>query len=85
MTMSETEKLKESKTASAPKTSFADTIVEIGLSWAETGIGLSKTALENSARALDRTAKHLESWKERRKGAARPAAAEEIADEVTKS
>src|SRR5215218_1270392 len=89
MTMSETEISKEVKPASAPKgaakASFADTVVDIGLSWAEAGIGISKTALENSARALDRTAKHLEGWKERLKGTARPAAAEELVDEITKS
>ena len=76
--MSETDTTRASKpesTASAaPKVSFAETVVDIGLSWADAGIGIGKTALENSARALDRTAKYLSLYQERLKGSANPAA-----------
>jgi hypothetical protein len=37
----------------------ASTLYDVGLTWAQMGIGLGKTALESLARALDRTAKLL--------------------------
>jgi hypothetical protein len=75
MIMSETETTRATKpeftaAAAAKASSFADTIVDIGVSWAEAGIGIGKTALENSARALDRTAKCLSVYQERLKGSA---------------
>jgi hypothetical protein len=86
MIMSETETTRESKTEStsgtAPKGSFAHTIVDIGLTWADAGIGIGKTALENSARALDRTAKCLEAFQGKLKGTASQAAAKEPANEA---
>lgn len=69
----------ESTASAAPKASFTDTVVELGLSWAEAGVGIGKTALEHSARALDRTAQCLSSFQERLKGSVSPAAADEPA------
>jgi hypothetical protein len=37
----------------------ASTLYDVGITWAQVGIGLGKTALESLARALDRTAKLL--------------------------
>jgi hypothetical protein len=42
--------------AAAP---VASTLYEVGVKWAQVGIGFGKTALESLARALDRTAKLL--------------------------
>lgn len=64
----------ESTASAAPKASFAETVVDIGLSWADAGIGIGKIALENSARALDRTAKCLSLYQEKLKSSANAAA-----------
>jgi hypothetical protein len=41
-------------------TSLVDTLFDIGVGWAATGLKLGKTALEQSAKTLDQTAKALE-------------------------
>ena len=61
--MSETQ-----STETAPKAKLSDTIVDLGLTWADMGIGLGMTAIAGTARALDATAKCLESLQGRLKG-----------------
>ena len=70
--MSETQ-----STEKAPKAKLADTIVDLGLTWADMGIGLGMTALAGTARALDATAKALESLQGRVKSAKSASAAED--------
>ena len=41
------------------KSHLTSTLYDVGITWAQVGIGFGKTALETSARALDRTAKRL--------------------------
>ncbi len=45
--------------APAAAARVASTLYDVGVTWAQKGIGLGKTALENLARVLDRTAKRL--------------------------
>ena len=45
--------------APAATARVASTLYDVGVTWAQVGIGLGKTALENLARALERTAKRL--------------------------
>jgi len=47
--------------AHEPVTSVVDTIFDLGVGWAATGLKLGKTALEQSAKTLEQTAKALES------------------------
>ena len=47
------------KTADAA-TSLVDTLFDLGVGWAATGLKLGKTALEQSAKTLVHTAKALE-------------------------
>ena len=49
--------LPEAPAAAAAR--VASTLYDVGVNWAQVGIGLGKTALENLARVLDRTAKRL--------------------------
>ena len=43
----------------APHRNVTSALYDVGITWAQFGIGLGKTALETSARALERTAKRL--------------------------
>ena len=45
--------------AKSPKSNFVNTLLEVGATWAETGIGFGRVALTSSAHALERTAKAL--------------------------
>ena len=60
--MSETQ-----STEKTPKAKLTDTIVDLGLTWADMGLGLGKNALESTARALEASAKHLEALQGRLK------------------
>jgi hypothetical protein len=46
--------------ASKKKGTLVDTIFDIGLSWAEFGVGQGKKALENSAKTLETLAHSLD-------------------------
>jgi predicted amidohydrolase YtcJ len=46
-------------TPAATAARVASSLYDVGVTWAQMGIGLGKTALESLARALDRTAKLL--------------------------
>jgi hypothetical protein len=57
----------EDETAST----LVDTLFDIGLAWAEFGVGQGKRALENSAKTLERVAQSLNELQEKlRKDAA---------------
>ncbi len=57
----------EDKTAST----LVDTLFDIGLAWAEFGVGQGKRALENSAKTLEKVAQSLNELQEKlRKDAA---------------
>ena len=69
-------------TEKAPKAKLTDTIIDLGLTWADMGIGLSKNALESTAHALEATAKHLEALQGRlRSAAGKPEAEQKPAGE----
>lgn len=42
------------------KTSFVDTIFDLGFGWAAHGLNIGKIALEQTAKTLEKTAKSLE-------------------------
>jgi len=46
--------------ADETKTSFVDTIFDVGFGWAAHGLTLGKIALEQTAKTLEKTAKSLE-------------------------
>ena len=52
--MSETQ-----STEKTPTAKLTDTLIDLGLTWADMGIGLGKNALESTAHALEATAKQL--------------------------
>lgn len=81
--MSETQ-----STQTTPETSkgtLADTIVDLGLTWADMGLGLGKAAIESTARALNATAKHLETFQEQLKAAHKGGDKEKPADPASPS
>lgn len=47
-------------TPAEQKTSFVDTIFDVGFGWAAHGLTLGKIALEQTAKTLEKTAKSLE-------------------------
>ena len=63
-----------SSSGEAPATSLVDTLFDLGVGWAATGLKLGKTALEQSAKTLDQTAKALENLAKEleKKDAAKP-------------
>ena len=57
-----------------PVSSLVDTLFDLGVGWAATGLKLGKAALEQSAKTLDQTAKALENLAKEleKKDAAKP-------------
>jgi hypothetical protein len=49
---------------STKRTTVVDTLFDLGIQWATTGLKLAKTALEETSKALANTAKTLESLAE---------------------
>jgi hypothetical protein len=47
------------------RSTFVDTLFDIGLSWAEFGVGQSKRALEQSAKTLEKVAHSLDDLQQR--------------------
>lgn len=60
MTTETTDTTTETTTEPA-RSSLVDALFDLGITWAEYGLGQGRAALENSARALQKTAKTLES------------------------
>lgn len=59
MNENNTETTESTNEKAAALKSIVDAVFDLGIAWAEFGLGQGKTALENSARALSRTAKTL--------------------------
>ena len=49
---------------SSKRTTVVDTLFDLGIQWATTGLKLAKTALEETSKALANTAKSLETLAE---------------------
>jgi hypothetical protein len=53
------------KGESAKKATFVDALFDIGLAWAEFGVGQSKKAIETSAKTLEKVAHSLDDLQQR--------------------
>jgi hypothetical protein len=57
----------KAEVVSEPPSTLVDTLFDIGLSWAEFGVGQGKRALQQSARTLEKVAASLNELQERLK------------------
>jgi hypothetical protein len=53
------------KAESTKKATFVDALFDIGLAWAEFGVGQSKKAIETSAKTLEKVAHSLDDLQQR--------------------